>query len=548
MKRLVVILVAVCMIGSVAILISGCGQTTPQIKTEVSTVPQPKGLTIRGTVYVEGLSGNLKNPLAGVALTLNGGVVTADGRATYTRVTTSDANGGYVFTDLPQSAAGVSIAQVATIQGQSPFTPSGNTIVAVKDGYQRQITSNISLSGSKPLSDNSEINVDIVMSSNPIVLSMSPLPGSTIEAAANTIVVNFNEAMDKPTVRPELNCEGVRDYAIGDTQTLTCTWSADSKTLYVTTGSLLPNKVYQLMIDPNNIAKDVDGYTLDTNGGYNAGGLSQYIYNGSYGEGYYYVYRTSSGGAPDAPTGVLLTVDTKNKIDFNDVVSYSNPVKLSWLAPVTGSLPSGYKIYISNSATGPWEQLGDSVTENRFNSTILDVNRAIYGPYWDINTSYIKQLAFVVDTVYFKVVAFNAEGEGASAVVSMRDSVGPSIRTVAMTPSAAGIPWEIASALPYYFDGGSATYEGCYVQFTEPMDPDSLTDVTKYTISSGQTVESAALVYENNGVYVAQLTFSASVEPNVNVLTVEAISTGPKDLSGNMIDATGNTAIIYDGN
>ncbi len=541
MKRLVGILVAVCMIGSVAVFISGCGQTTPQIKTEVSTVPQPKGLTIRGTVYGEGLTGNLKNPLAGVALTLNGGMVTADGRATYTRVTTTDANGGYVFTDLPESSMVLSNGVIKIADSEANI---GNTIVAIKDGYQRQITSHITLkngTGSNPLPDNSEVNVDIIMYSNPVVMSMSPLPGSTLEAAANTIAVNFNEAMDKTTVRPALTCYGVRDYSIGDTQTLTCTWSADSKTLYVTTGPLLQNKMYQLEVDPGQVAKDVDGNRLDASGGYYAGGISDSIYNGSECEGY--LYRTASGGAPGSPSGVLLTVDTKNKVDFTDLIDFTDPVKLSWLAPATGTI-SGYKVYISNSANGPWAQLGNSVTENRFSSTVQAVNDAIYGTGSQYNASCIKQMAFVTDTIYFRVVAFNAEGEGASATVSMRDSVKPQLEGADIHAEHIGVPSSLASALPVYDETGSATFEGCYLSFSEPMDPTSLSNASKYTISTGQTVESASLVYQNRGTYIVELTFMTSIEPGTSEVSVEASSTGPMDLSGNMMDSTANTYTI----
>ena len=552
MKRLVVALVAVCMIGSVAVLISGCGQTTPQIKTEVSTVPQPKGLTIRGTVYGEGLSGNLKNPLAGVVLTLNGGAVTADGRATYTRVTTSDANGGYVFTDLPQSASSINFTS-ASIKATYNIN-SGNTIVAVKDGYQKQINYNISLTngtGSNPLPDNSEINVDIVMTSNPVILSMSPMPGTTVEAAANTIAVNFNEAMDKSTIRPTLSCKGMRGYSsIGDTQTLTTTWSADSKTLYITTGPLLQNKEYQLLVDPNQIGRDIDGFALDNSGGVYDGGLASSIYNGSDAEEGNYHYRTASGGAPGAPTGVLLTVNGTTSIDVWDV-AFGESVDLSWIAPQSGNV-SGYKVYVSNSASGPWQLLDDPTTQNSFSSDTNTINVVLYGLNWaQYNASCIKQMAFVTDPTYFKVAAFNAEGETASAAVHMRDNVKPKIVSASLDPvngwnSNYSVPSALRASLTDF--GNVSTYEGCYLFFYEPMDPATLSDASKYTVSTGQTVTAATLVYNSPMSYCVQLTFNASIEPGESMVTVEASSTGPKDISGNIMDTEINGITHYPGN
>lgn len=504
----------------------GCGQTTPQIKTEVTTTPQPQGLTIRGAVYGNTIDGNCGNPLSEVVVILNGSGPTAAGvkaaLAVYTNVTTTDAKGQFVFTDLPEGSYSWS---------------DGFTIVATKEGYQRFIQSGIGMSGLDPLPDNSEINVDIAMDGDPVVLSISPVPGTTIEAAVQTIAVAFNEAMDPSTVRPALTSQGMRTFAIADTQPLTTTWSADGKILYITTGALLANKRYQLEVDPSGIAKDASGYALEASAPTNSGGLDNTIYNQTSAD---YYYRTASGGAPGAPTGVLLTVNNQTAIDYSDADS-SHYVDLSWLAPASGVI-SGYKIYVSNSSSGPWALLDDDIVRNTDSITNTKVNQVLYGAFY--NADSIRQMAFVTDTVYFRIAAINAEGETTSETVAMRDSVKPTITThtgaVDRNPNVVGIG-SVYMALTNFALTGATLNKGCYIAFSEPMNPASLTNPTKYTLSTG-TVTSATVVFNDNGVTVVQLVFSGAINPGVDTVTVS--TSGPVDLSGNVMSGTGNSRAI----
>ena len=48
MKKTAVLLIGISLLMVLGYVVTGCGQATPQISTSSS---QPKGLTIRGTVY-----------------------------------------------------------------------------------------------------------------------------------------------------------------------------------------------------------------------------------------------------------------------------------------------------------------------------------------------------------------------------------------------------------------------------------------------------------------------------------------------------------------
>ncbi|MFA4967326.1 MAG: Ig-like domain-containing protein, partial [Candidatus Margulisiibacteriota bacterium] len=506
-KMFVLLVLAVVAMGALV----GCGQQTPTVNT---TSSQPKGLTIRGTVYGLTIDGNRGNPIAGATLVLNGGAaVSVSGvkslAASYLTTTVTGSNGEFVFTDLPQSA----------------YYYYGFTVVATKDGYQRNITEDIALTGLTPLPENAEVTVNIDMDGNPAVLSISPMPGTTIEAAAKTIVVAFNEAMDRSSVRPTLTTKGIRTYAIGDTQTLTTTWSADSKILYITTGTLLANQTYNLKLDPSSVAKDVSGYLLETSPPSDSGGLDSTTYNATVSDFY---YRTASSGVPGAPTGLLLTVNNTTEVNYSDVDGGAEAVNLSWLAPSSGSI-TGYKVYVSPSASGPWALLS-SASVNTLTSNTTNVNTALYGSMY--NADCIRQLAFVNDAVYFSVIAYNGEGEGSGVTTSKRDSVKPTITTltgaVDRNPATVGIP---IVGPTNYETAGATLNMGCYIAFSEPMNTSTLTDAAKYTLSTGGPVVSATVKYSSGGLTVVELASTTAITPAVTTVTVEASTSGPTDIS-----------------
>ncbi len=492
----------VLIVGLVA-MVAGCAQT-PEVK---SSTAKPADMTIRGTVYGVNQAGVQGNPLDGVVLILSGQSVS--------RNTVTDANGEYSFTGLPEGRY---------------------IVVATKEGYQRNVGTTITLGqvALVPTSDKTEVVNNINMANQPVVLSISPEPGATVEASALTITVVFNEAMDPASVRPALTCQGIRAFAIADTQNLTTSWSSDNKTLTITTGALLLNQTYRLAVTPGNIAEDTEGNLIDNTGGTtNAGGLSQTIYNNSASSSSL-DYRTASGGAPGTPTGLLLSVNGKARgnIDYNDVILGTEQVNLSWLAPSSGQI-SGYRVYVSTGSSGPWSLLG-SATGNAFGSTVSVVNTRLYGGSYD--PTCIKHMAFVTDTVYFRAVAWNPEGESTGVATSERDAVEPGVFAVArQNPSnvtALSVAGIDASLTDY---SAAANLDmGCYITFTEPMDVSTLTDATKYTPTVG-SVTSATVVFNSGGSTVVELVFSVA-NPPANTVTVSG--SGPADLSGNTVDIT----------
>lgn len=511
-------------IGSlvIGILAVGCGTSAPQIQTSSQA---PTGLSIRGTVYANTNVANASQstPLAGAVLSLSGD--------TANRTTTTNANGEYVFGDLTANNTGF---------GQ------GYTIVATKEGYQRQIITSLNFGSGilSPVQDGSVLTQDFNLIDNPVVLSISPAPRTIVTAAQTTFTVAFNEAMDQSSVKPSFTCTGIRASAVGDTQTLTATWSADSKVMYLTTnGASFANVTYQLQVNPGaSRAADLAGNLLDplTAAG-NSGGLAAVVYNAAN-------YLTAANGAPDAPTGLLVTVNDKTTIDFSDAIVGGDNVQLSWIN--SSGLVSGYRVYVAKSASGPWAKLGADSPNTFAGPTITNVNDALYiAGSWNIDAS--RNLAFVTDSIYFKVVAFNGDGEGTAAVSSaLRDSVKPRVFTAGVVrpcyrnPVTPALFINTPGALTDYSLAGATQNMGCYIRFNEPMDISALKNTAKYIPTTGAgTVASATVVSNVGGVAVVQLIFTAG-NPNPPGNTITVATDTQKDLSGNLMDDTTDAGIV----
>jgi len=550
MKKILALVIGISLVAALGIVLSGCGQQTPSISTSSN---QPKGLTIRGTVFgttyfwdtsysaYEILRGT---SLAGVVLTLSGNSVN--------KTTTTDSKGEYVFTDLPQNAGGVS---------QSNTT--GYTIVATKEGYQRMMAPTAISSSSGPLPDNSEVTLDIDMKDQPVVLSMSPSPGTTVEAGPLSVTVQFNEAMDPTSVRPSITASGLRTFAVGDILSLTTSWSNNNKTLVITSGSLLPNQTYYLQLDPGSTAKDASGNILDSlQGPYyydtGSGGISWQIYNGLiYASGWIpdpnKYYRTASGGVLGAPSNISVTLNNllPADADFSDVITGGNNVRLHWDTPTSGQI-TGYRAYVSLSSSGPWN-LFDTITDgsNQSDKTISSVNTSIFGTD-SVDPVCYNKWAFENNKIYFRVVAFNGEGESSAATAEAREGKGPQIDNKAYSGRSGGGGFAAQLLNNYYYlpaltDGTDTKV--AYIAFYEPINALTVT-ATNFAYSAG-TITKAALLTSSSGnltaswgtnVYsVVKLTsdtaFSAS-----DLITVEA---GVKDLAGNpVVTGTGDTATI----
>ena len=553
--------VSVSLIVGLGILVSGCGQQTPSISTSSS---QPKALTIRGTVYGSILywyvdpwneywKENRGNPMAGVAISLSGNGVN--------RTTTTNANGEYSFTDLPQTAGSYGQMMVADV-----VQNSGYIIVASKEGYQRTIAGTALSSSSGPLPDNTETTLDVDMSSRPVVLSISPAPGSTVEAAPLNITVEFNEAMDPATVRPTLTCKGIRTFAAGDTQNLTCAWSNGNKTLVVTSGALLPNQIYQFMLDPDGTAKDASGIVLDSLLSYDeddtgSGGLTADNYNGERPDQY---YRVAAGGAPGAPTELQLLLNGKlTGLDYQDINYGLATVVLNWITPASGQI-SGYKVYASRSSAGPWQLIRDAsdsnhamigdVKTNSLQTEVDDINFSIYGNTLQSGGNYpggvdpvcIGNAMFINSKAYFRVVAYNADGESSAATAEAQDSTGPILSISSY--NGAALTLINGYVLPATVDDTER-----YIAFREPVNQSDAGTAGNYALDGGLTVSSVQVMTSSDydiepignefgglGAYTV-IHIKASGALTGRTLTVS----GTRDLAGNaVVTGTGDTLIL----
>ncbi|KPJ65332.1 hypothetical protein AMJ44_10545, partial [candidate division WOR-1 bacterium DG_54_3] len=224
-------------IGALAlgILVAGCGQETPEVKTEIAS---PRNLVCKGIVYSNYFAGpsydqyHVIGPVAGAIVSLVGDYET--------KSAVTNANGEYVLENIKYGYY---------------------RIEATKEGYQR---GKVFLYIESAVPDGAIFTEDIDMWINPVMRSVSPLPYSTIETDA-VFNVTFNKPMDTTTVRPRLVSAGVRTFAAGDTVSVSTAWSENDTVLTITpTSSLLPNEIYRLYLGLNEFAdvKDKEGYKL----------------------------------------------------------------------------------------------------------------------------------------------------------------------------------------------------------------------------------------------------------------------------------------------
>jgi hypothetical protein len=511
MRKILGLVLVLAMVG---MLVAGCSTTTPEIKTIVS---QPKGLTIRGTVYGRNQGDLEGDPLSGVVLFLSGDSAS--------RTTATNSKGEYVFSGVPATGTGA----------------NGFNIVATKEGYQRAIRRDIDFGEDTTPPNNSVTTIDIYLNNRPVVNSITPAPGVTIEVSSN-FVVAFNEAMDISSVRPSLTAQGVRTYAIGDTSTINTSWSSDHKTLTITpTGNLLPNTNYGLAVDPLDTARDASGNDLDTYPEY-SGGLVDTVYNATQ-ERYY--HRTASGGFPGAPTGLHLTVSGGGGVvlpaNLDYIAIIGGEALLNWHAPTSGGPISGYRVYVSNSSTGPWH-LADTIAGNSAAIAVDDVNISIHGD-GDFDPVSKGNAAFINYKVYFRVVAYNADGESSAAAAEAQDATGPQLDATAFSGRSLGAGFLGTTLFNAYYlvalTAGTDT-KIAYIAFNEPVDPSSIT-ATNFTHSAG-TVNSATLLTSyreplaswTGDVYSIVKIVSSTVFANGHTITA---GTGVKDLAGNAVVA-----------
>ena len=422
-KMLVLLAVSVFTIG----VIAGCGQQTPTVST---STPKPDGLSIRGTVYTYNLDGSRGSAVVGAHVRLSGaGADVSSSAVDFTYTATTDANGEYVIKDVPDG---------------------DYQVIVTAEGYQRDSDTTAIIKPSSSIPADGTIQVeDILISSDPIILSYSPTPNSVV-TATGAFTVAFNEAMDTSTVVPTITPSSVRTLVTdGGNVGLTVSWSTDEATMTVTPkNALISNEVYTLTV--NTTAKDAAGYSLSTSG---EQALSRTQ-----------TYRVSTGtGLPGAALNLSISyTGPTTECDYTRVKS-SNTVYLNWDSPTSGGPITGYKLYVAYGATGNYHYV--STYSN--NQASLSVGSNILDALYNISSLdpiCVGGYPFVNGVCRFKVVAYNGDGEAVSgATLDAHDTLGPAI---AQAEDKTG--WSDGKLNNNYFLPKCATTEA-YVGYNEPL-------------------------------------------------------------------------------
>ena len=504
MKKVLVLLTAICLVGVIGALISGCGQQTPSINTVNS---QPKGLSIKGTIYTTTLSGTVGGPISGAVVTLSGD------RANYTAVTNSQ--GEYVFSGIPDGTY---------------------VVVATAEGHQRLSTTTVTIKPSSDVPADNTITVgDIQLSSQPVILSYSPAPNSVITQSP-TFVVTFNEAMDTSTVIPAMAAAGVRTFALsGSTVPLSTSWSSDSKTLTITPeAALISNESYTLSV--SSVAmRDASGYSIDTTGE-QALATSQ-------------TYRVATGGVPGDPSNLTVIVNNKpfttvegTGADYLDVYTSANWIDLYCDPPSSGGLVTGYKFYaaLDTASAGNYVLIG-STTVNYLSLQISTLITALYNS--TVNPVSTMNYPFINKAVYFKVVAYNGDGESAAASSgAVKEVVGPQVDLTAFDGRATqGKAAELLNN-NYYLAALTAGTDTkiAYIAFNQPVDAATIIPAN-FTLSGGATVAAASLLTSSSTNLTASFTGNVysivKITSDTDFTGAETLTvgTGVKDLAGNPV-------------
>jgi len=139
-------------------------------------------------------------------------------------------------------------------------------------------------------------------------------------------------------------------------------------------------------------------------------------------------------------------------------------------------------------------------------------------------------------TVYFKVVAYNGDGESSGAEVAVRDAVGPKKAASGPTYYAEPLAGGVDPVYNYYFPPIlAAEKDRLYIVTDEPLDTATIA-AGNFSLDGGLTVLSASLMTNTIGGCLLEIKASGSL--NGRTLTM---LTGIKDLSGNGAAGTGNT-------
>lgn len=470
-------------------------------------------VTLRGTVYEYTTNWETGQPVPSAIVHLSGN------SGAYT--TTTDSRGEYTIAGIPDGKYVV----VVTAEGYADIS---------------------ALSGSVPIksvdikaADNTITTCNMYVYVFPIITKFTPTAGSVI-ANNPVFTITFNEPMDTSSVRINLVPKGVRASAVGDTVQANLTWSADSREVTVTpNGNLISNEVYRLQLQPPS------GFPTMSDPPFDSKGNPIFLFNWWFAAifdqelRYYADYKTASGGIPGAPAALQVTINNlpTPEVDFVDVISTANKIRLNWTPSTAGSV-TGYKIYAAKSGSIlnyiPLESdisTDTTTTDNYFTSDISKVIRAFYGDGAEVNPVSTRNYPMVNNSVYFKVVAYNGDGESGGGVVSVRDAVGPKRRVgpnYFIAPYAGGVIGNNFYLPPI------SEMERAYILTNEPLDASTI-DKNFFSLDGGLTVTAATLLTNGDEYAVVEIRANG----NLAGRTLTMLS-GIKDLSGNGPGSTSN--------
>ena len=487
----------------ITVLAYGCGQQSPSMNTFFT---QPQGVTLRGTIYEFQSNFQLGVPVADAIVTLDGDRGNWTARA--------NAKGEYSF----------------------PGLPDGSYIVSVsKEGY-----SNLNSIWSTPIksfalkaADNTITTVNAFLFVFPAIKQFSPATGSVI-TNNQVFKVTFDKAMDTSTVQFVLTSLGLRASLIsGGTVQLNVSWSADNKEATINPiGGLNSNEAYRLMIVPPTSLLP-EPYDTEGNSGLWTWGA---IFDES--DNVFSDYRVTTGGVPLPPANLQVIVGGQptSELDSFNVADFTEDAQLSW-APSPSTNITGYKIYVARSGSlnnySPLEAKSTTATStsnNYFTSEISKVVTSLYGSLAEVNPISTGNYPFINNTVYFRVVAYNGDGESAPIEVSARDVVSPRAGFALPNYQAEPFPGAVVNGL--FVPGiDAAEKDRLYIMVHEPVDPATVVGAN-FALDGGLTIVSARLIMNYFVPSIGSIVeIKASGNLNGRTLTMSNI----KDLAGNPV-------------
>jgi len=307
-------------------------------------------------------------------------------------------------------------------------------------------------------------------------------------------------------------CDEVPDLAVPDTPTglsatvvsatqIHLTWNAvEGAAEYVVVYSTSANGTYKYLGEVTTPGGDHYGLQADTTYYYKVNASNQ---NGESPLSDYVFAKTYT--APAAPTGLTATATSSSRID------------LSWNA-VPGA--AGYYVYLNISATGNYIKLEEAITST-----------STYGYGLDPDTTY-----------YFKVSAFNINGEGpqsnyvSATTLSNIPAAPTNVNAIAVSSSQINITWNAVPGATGYnvYADLSATGTFDYLLVATPT-PGAINS----ELSPGITIYYKITAFNSNGEgpqsnYVSATTLSSSpTNPPAAPTGVTAIAVSPSQINVN---------------